>query len=233
MSGCVAVIPARGGSRRIARKNIRPFLGRPVLHYPIATARASGLFDDILVSTDDAEIAAVAVDAGASVPFLRPAALADDHTGTAAVLAHAVAWLTAAGREPRTVCCLYPTAVFTRADDLRAARERLDTGNADCVFGACAFAHPIQRALVDRGDGRLRPVDADGFGRRTQDLAPAYHDAGQFYWYRTAAGDAANPPSLDGSLAYVFARHHIVDLDEPQDWEYAEALYRLRFGTGE
>ena len=125
MSGCVAVIPARGGSRRIARKNIRPFLGRPVLHYPIATARASGLFDDILVSTDDAEIAAVAVDAGASVPFLRPAALADDHTGTAAVLAHAVAWLTAAGRDPP--CCRRPRSAgssWRRWRDCRAISPR-------------------------------------------------------------------------------------------------------------
>lgn len=224
----VAVIPARGGSRRIPRKNIRPFLGQPVIAYPIAAARDSGLFDEVIVSTDDAEIAAIAQEAGARVPFARPAELAGDEVSTMPVVRHALAWIESMGCPIDVACCLYPTAVFAGADDLRASWELLDRRAASFVFAAVPYAHPVQRALVDDGNGRCRPMFPEHWNRRTQDLAETLHDAGQFYWLRSPLwSDPAVDPWCD-ALAYRLPRHRVIDLDEPGDWEHAECLFRLR-----
>lgn len=224
----VAVIPARGGSRRIPRKNIRPFLGRPAISHPIAAARDSGLFAQIVVSTDDEAIADIARQAGATVPFVRPDGLAGDDVATWPVIAHAVRMLCEAGRAPDIVCCLYPTAVFVQASDLLAAWQMLAQAPDAFVFSAVPFAHPVQRALIDARDGQLRPMFPAEWTRRTQDLAEAVHDAAQFYWLRA---DALLDPHFDpwrNARAYRFPRHGVIDLDEPADWEHAERLCEMR-----
>lgn len=229
----VAVIPARGGSKRIPRKNIRPFAGRPIIAYSIAAARECGLFDRIVVSTDDAEIAAVARDCGAETPFRRPPALADDHTGTDAVVAHALRWLAEQGEAARLACCIYPTAPFLTAVDLRRGHALLLSSGKQFVFSATSFAFPIQRALrllpeceTDGGDGRgVAPFFPEWIEWRSQDLEPAYHDAGQFYWGQAAAFIAGVATFAAHSAALVLPRWQVVDIDTPEDWVEAELLH--------
>ncbi|HWP94751.1 MAG TPA: pseudaminic acid cytidylyltransferase [Gammaproteobacteria bacterium] len=222
----VAIIPARGGSKRIPRKNIRPFLGRPILGYSIETARATGLFDRIIVSTDDEEVARVARAEGAETPFLRPGELADDHTGTLPVIAHALRWLAERGCAVEYACCIYATAPLLRADDLRAAYERLITSDAQYVFSATSFPFPIQRAIRLDERNRVTPFFPEAIGLRSQDLEPAFHDAGQFYWGRSTAFLAALPVFAAHSEAFLLPRHRVQDIDTPEDWERAEYLYR-------
>ena len=178
----MAVIPARGGSKRIARKNVRMFHGRPMLAWSIEAARACGLFEQIVVSTDDAQIAEVACQCGATSPFVRPASLADDHTGTTAVVAHAVGWAREQGLEPDAVCCVYATAPFLRATDLVRGLETLRSGDWSYAFSATDFAAPIFRAFRQLSDGGLEMFHPEHFATRSQDLPVALHDAAQFYW---------------------------------------------------
>src|SRR5512143_2566251 len=151
----IAVIPARGGSKRIPRKNIKQFSGKPMIAWSIEAAKASGLFDRIIVSTDDAEIADVAGQWGAEVPFVRPDALSDDHAGTTAVVAHATQWAMDEGIHPVAVCCIYATAPFIRLDDLRHGWEALNSGDWDYVFTATEFPAPIFRAFQEMADGGI------------------------------------------------------------------------------
>jgi pseudaminic acid cytidylyltransferase len=221
----VAVIPARGGSKRIPRKNVRPFAGRPLIEHAIETARASGCFDSILVSTDDAQIASIAAAAGARVPFTRPAELSDDFTGTIPVIRHAVQWLVEHGEPPEFVCCLYPAAVLLEAAALADALAMLRTSGREFCFGAVAYAHPIQRAIVIEPGGAARMLDPDQALRRTQDLQPAFHDAGQFYWGRADAFLRGGSPLAEGAAALVLPRSRVVDIDTEDDWQLAEALH--------
>lgn len=223
----LAVIPARGGSKRIPRKNIRNFLGRPILSYAIDTARKAALFDRICVSTDDSEIADVARRAGAEVPFLRPAELADDYAGTIPVVQHAIRELTRAGPPPKYVCCIYATAPLLMAADLRNAYRRLIESGAEYVFAATSYPFPIQRAIRIGNRNRVEPMFPDAIGRRSQDLETAYHDAGQFYWAKASAFLAALPVFALHSEAYLVPPHRVQDIDSPEDWERAEYLYRL------
>ncbi len=218
----LAVIPARGGSRRIPRKNVRPFAGRPMIGHAIALARATGLFDRIVVSTDDDEIAAVALAEGAELPFRRPAELADDHTSTMAVLAHAVATLQWPDQAP--VCCLYPAVPLLRPSDVCQALALLQEGGCDFVYPVLAFESPVQRALRRDAQGHTIPMYPQHTGARTQDLEPAFHDAGQFYWGRAAAWRAGTSP-LAGGRSIVLLPWQAVDIDTPDDWARAEALY--------
>lgn len=219
----VAIIPARGGSKRIPFKNGRDFCGRPMLAWPIGAARDSDFFDRIVVSTDDARLAELARAEGAEVPFLRDAALADDHTGTTEVIADAVAHL---GLTPETpVACLYPTAAFTTADDLREAARRLDDG-ATWVFAAAEFPAPIDRAYI-RTNAGFSARWPDAMPRRSQDLPAAYYDAGQFYLARAATWTTPGARVWDGADAIVLPRLRAVDIDTPEEWELAEALFRL------
>ena len=179
----ICVIPARGGSKRVPRKNIRPFRVRPMIAWSIEAARAAGCFDRIFVSTDDEEIAAVAVSHGADVPFLRPAHLADDHATTQAVVLHAVQWCEQQGLPVDAVCCLYATASFVQPKDLQQAQQRLQGSRAgSVVFAATSFPFPIQRAINLDTDGYASMYQPECFSIRSQDLDKAYHDAGQFYW---------------------------------------------------
>ena len=184
----VCVIPARGGSKRIPRKNIRPFRDRPMIAWSISAARASGCFQRILVSTDDEDIANVATSYGAEVPFLRPSRLADDYATTQAVMLHAVNWCEKQGLPLEAVCCLYATAPFVRPSDLVEANRLLQCAPAESfVFPATSFPYPIQRAIRVDSDGRAEMFQPDNFSMRSQDLEEAYHDAGQFYFARPTA----------------------------------------------
>ena len=222
MSLCV--IPARGGSKRIPLKNIRAFHGRPMIGWSIAAARASGLFDRVVVSTDDAGIAEVALAEGAEVPFLRPAELANDHAATVPVIGHAVTALGLATDTP--VCCLYATAPFVTAADLAEGARLLALG-ASYAMAVTRFDYPIQRALRRAEDGSVAMMDPAQMLVRSQDLEPAWHDAGQFYWARAATWAAGLPVFGPGARGVALPSHRVVDIDTPEDWDRAEALFAL------
>ncbi|MDP1878025.1 MAG: pseudaminic acid cytidylyltransferase [Actinomycetota bacterium] len=223
----LAVIPARGGSKRIPRKNIRAMSGRPLMAWAIETALASGEFDEVTVSTDDDEIARIAESIGATVPFRRPAALADDHASTASVIAHATSEMRRQGLAPDLVCCLYPAAIFVTADDLAGARRLLETSTRPYAAAVVRYSHPIQRALALDEGGELTPVDPEGLAMRTQDLPSRWHDAGQFYWGRTDAW-VAGQPILPNAVGYPLAEGSVVDIDTEEDWRVAERLHSVK-----
>ena len=222
----LAVIPARGGSKRIPRKNIKPFGGKPIIEWSIKAAYDSGIFDLIVVSTDDAEIAAIARDCGAHVPFERPAELSDDHTGTIPVVAHAINWYQSQGLYPNQVCCIYATAPFIQSEDIRRGVEILIQSEADFAFSVTSFAFPIQRAFRLSTDGRVEMFDPAQFQTRSQDLTEAYHDAGQFYWGTKSAWLSGLPIFGPRSVPIILPRHRVQDIDTPDDWEQAELLLR-------
>lgn len=226
----MAVIPARGGSKRIARKNIRMFHGRPMLAWPIEAARASGLFDQIVVSTDDAQIAEVACQCGATAPFVRPASLADDHTGTTAVVAHAVGWAREQGLAPDAVCCVYATAPFLRAADLVRGLQTLRSGDWSYAFSATDFAAPIFRAFRQLSDGGLEMFQPEHFATRSQDLPVALHDAAQFYWGTPDAWVSGRRIFDRHSTTVLVPRWRVQDIDTEDDWRRAELLAPLIMG---
>lgn len=220
-----AVIPARGGSKRIPRKNIRPFCGKPMLAWSIEAAQKSGCFDRIIVSTDDAEIAAVALQYGAEIPFMRPDRLSDDYTGTTAVIQHAVEWLIAHGDDVSEACCLYATAPFVTARDLRQGLELLLQSGAEYVFSITSYPFPIQRALRVTEQGRVALFQPEYADTRSQDLEEAYHDAGQFYWGTREAWLGAKAIYADHSVPIVLPRYRVQDIDTLEDWERAVWMF--------
>ena len=222
----LAVIPARGGSKRIPRKNIKLFCGKPMIAWSIEAARQSGCFDQIVVSTDDAEIAEVARQNGAQVPFMRPAELSDDHTGTTAVIAHAINWFVAQGQTPAQVCCLYATAPFVGADDLRRGLIVLTETGSDYAFSVTSYAFPIQRAIRINETGRVEMFNSEHFNTRSQDLEEAYHDAGQFYWGRAGAWLQGRMIFSPDATPVRLPRHRVQDIDTPEDWTRAEWLFK-------
>lgn len=228
----IAVIPARGGSKRIPRKNIREFAGRPMIAYAIDAAHASGLFDHVLVSTDDAEIAQIAQRHGAEVPFKRPPELADDHTPTVPVIVHAIQACRALGWPIEHVCCIYPGVPLIQADDIAAALVLLDNaGGAGYTFPVTPFPSAIQRALHRAPDGRVAPFHPEHVNTRTQDLEPAFHDAGQFYW-GLADTWLAGLAIHENARTMVLPEWRVIDIDTPADWARAEALFRALNGQG-
>jgi N-acylneuraminate cytidylyltransferase len=222
----VAIIPARGGSKRIPRKNLRDFCGRPIIGWSIATALSSGLFDKVIVSTDDEEIAGVATSLGALVPFRRPAALSDDHAGTLAVVRHAIQACRELGWHPHLACCLYATAPFVEAADLQRGLDALADPALLYAFSATSFAFPVQRAIRIDGHGRVSPVWPENIPRRSQDLESLYHDAGQFYWGRADAFAQELPLFAPHAAAVLMPRHRVQDIDDEEDWVRAEWLFR-------
>ncbi len=222
----IAIIPARGGSKRIPRKNIREFAGKPMLAYAIEAAKRSGLFEKIIVSTDDAEISAIARQYGAEVPFMRPAFLADDMTPTVPVMAHAIRECAQAGWIPQHVCCIYPAVPFLQQADLAQSLQQLVAKAADYAFPVARYAAPIQRALRKLPSGMMAPFDAQYANIRTQDLEPAYYDAGQFYWGRTQAWLDEKNVHLHG-IGIEIPGWRAIDIDTPEDWQRAELAYRV------
>ncbi|MDR5013046.1 pseudaminic acid cytidylyltransferase [Aeromonas veronii] len=223
----IAIIPARGGSKRIPRKNIRPFCGQPMLAYAIQAAQQSSCFSKVMVSTDDEEIAEVARQLGAEVPFLRPVNLADDHTGTTPVVIDTIQRLDQLGIQAEHYCCIYATVPLILAADLRAAHDRLLASKAPFVYTVAEFGFPIQRAVRMDEQGRVTPFWPEQMAKRSQDLEPAYQDAGQFYWGTRAAWLGGISPIGGEGIGHILPRHRVVDIDTPEDWHVAELLYQV------
>jgi len=222
----LAVIPARGGSKRIPRKNIKPFCGKPMIAWSIEAAIASQCFDRIIVSTDDDEIAEIAKAYGAEVPFIRPPVLSDDYTGTIPVIAHATHWQNKNGEAPTDVCCIYATAPFLQITDLQIGLQALKKTNADYAFSVTSYPFPIQRAIRITTANRIEMFQPEKFNARSQDLEEAWHDAGQFYWGKANAW-------LDGKLIFspdtipiMLPRHRVQDIDTIDDWIRAELMFK-------
>ena len=226
MSGAVALIPARGGSRRIPRKNIRPFLGVPAIARVVATLQRTKIFSRIVVSTDDQEIAEISRAAGAEVPGYRPAALSDDFTTTVEVVRHAIGmWLP--GLDAGTpLWVVYPTALLLDPETLVAARDRFGRAPCDFLIPVLRYPHPVERRLRLTPAGILAPDEPAALRSRSQDLAPAFHDAGQFYVGTIRAWTDFAPLASGRNLAYELPAGSAVDIDEPGHWVLAENLAR-------
>lgn len=222
----VVVIPARGGSKRIPRKNIRPFAGLPMIAHSIKAAQESGVCDRLVVSTDDEEIAAVARHYGAETPFQRPQDLANDYAGTMEVVQHAIGELIAQGCHPDYVCCLYATAPFVTGELLRRGLSVLTASGRSYVFPVATFGFPIQRALRIETGGGLAPFYPEYRFTRSQDLEEAYQDTGQFYWGKTGAWQAGDMLYSPAAAPILVPRHLVQDIDTPEDWARAEWLYQ-------
>lgn len=225
----VAIIPARGGSKRIPRKNIKPFCGKPMVAHAIENALASKFVDKVVVSTDDQEIADVAVQYGADVPFLRPNELADDYTGTSPVVRHAIETLLDSGWDIEYCACVYATSPLLTTSLINSCYEKLlNSEGTDYVFTAARFSFPIQRAILQTESGGVKPFDNFGITQRSQDLEPAYHDAGQLYWgHHSTWLDTSKRIFGANSKMVVMPDHLVQDIDTPEDWERAELLYKL------
>jgi pseudaminic acid cytidylyltransferase len=221
----IAIIPARGGSKRIPRKNIKEFFGRPMITYAITAAQKSNIFEHVVVSTEDEEIAKIARDWGAETPFNRPIELASDYAETVPVIAHAIQSCQNLGWKIEQVCCIYPAVPFIKIDDLLATREMLDTCKAQYCFPVAEFPAAIQRALCRLEGGQMQPFFPQFEAARTQDLEHAYHDAGQFYWGKVDAW-LQNKRILGNGIGYVIPSWRVVDIDTPEDWLRAEILMK-------
>lgn len=222
----LCVIPARGGSKRIPHKNVKFFGGQPMIGWSIAAAQDSGCFDKIIVSTDNADIADVATCLGAEVPFLRPAILSDDFTGTGPVTADAMARMQAGGMDITAVCCLYATAPFVRPCDLRAGMDLLETNTCDFVFSVTSYAFPPARALRMQAGDRVEMLTPAHELTRSQDLEEVVHDAGQFYWGTPNAWAEDKSVYSPNSIALHLPRYLVQDIDTPEDWTRAEWMMR-------
>ncbi len=221
----LAVIPARGGSKRIPRKNIRPFAGQPMISWSIRAAIKSQCFDRIIVSTDDEEIAQVARDHGAEVPFLRPLELSDDYTATVPVIAHAVHWQNTHASAATEVCCIYATAPFLRAEDLQQGLQTLRETDASYAFSVTKYVFPIQRAIRITAEQRVEMFDPVHAVTRSQDLEEAWHDAGQFYWGRAERWLAQDDLFGPRSAPVPLPPYRVQDIDTPDDWDRAEWMF--------
>ena len=228
-----AIIPARGGSKRIPRKNVRDFCGKPMIAWSIEAALQSKLFDNVIVSTDCEEVTSIARVHGASTPFVRPNGLSDDQTPTIPVIRHAINWLSQNEQRPEYVCCLYATAPFVEAGDLRKGLQILQSNSViEFAFPVTRFPFPIQRALTVK-DGQLEMIQPEYELTRSQDLPEAVHDAGQFYWGRTEAFDRQDGFYSARSAPVMIPNHRAQDIDTPEDWNRAELLFRaLHSQTG-
>lgn len=222
----VAIIPARGGSKRIPRKNIKIFCGKPMIAWSIEMALQSGCFDQVVVSTDDEEIASVARQHGARVPFMRPRELADDYTGTIPVIRHAIEQLEAQRLEVKQACCIYATAPFLRSEDLRSGLRLLEENSCSYAFSVTSYGFPIQRAVRITSDGRVEMFSPEHFNTRSQDLEEAYHDAGQFYWGTATAWLSGAVIFTPESSPVLLPRHRVQDIDTPDDWARAEWMFK-------
>jgi pseudaminic acid cytidylyltransferase len=222
----VAIIPARGGSKRLPGKNIKNFLGKPIIAYSIEAAKSSGLFDQVLVTTDSEKIAEVAREYGAITPFLRPPELSDDQTATAPVIDHALRWLQNQGNRINYACCIYATAPFIQPEYLRQGYEILTKKKCTTAYSVTSFPFPIFRASKINDGGCLEMFWPEYELARSQDLPEAYHDAGQFYWVNVDRFLQQQKLYALDSQPVVLPRHLVQDIDTLEDWIRAEFMYQ-------
>jgi pseudaminic acid cytidylyltransferase len=221
----VAIIPARGGSRRIPEKNIKIFAGQPIIAYSIKAAKDSNLFDRIILSTDSEKIAEIGESYGAEVPFIRPSELSDEFTGTAEVLIHAINWLNERDKFYPYFCCIYPTAPFLEKEYLVKGFDILCKTNASTAFSVTSFPYPIFRALKIDTNNRIKMFWPEHKHSRSNDLPDAYHDAGQFYWFDTKKFLQEQTIISSDSMPVFLPRYLVHDIDTPEDWQTAEIFY--------
>ena len=222
----IAIIPARGGSKRIPRKNIKLFCGKPMIAYAIEVALATQLFDKVIVSTEDEEIAAIANQWGAETPFLRPKALADDYTITNDVIKHAIEYFLAQGDEIDYVCCIYATTPFLQPEYVQQGYQQLQEKDCSYAFSVTTFPFPVQRAVRLLSNGRIDAVWPENMFKRSQDLEELYHDAGQFYWGTAEAFLQEHVLFSEKSVPVVLPRYLVQDIDTPEDWDRASFMYQ-------
>jgi pseudaminic acid cytidylyltransferase len=223
----IAIVPARAGSKRIPNKNVRDFCGQPMVAWTIRTLIETGLFSRIVVSTDSAEIATLCRSLGAEIPFLRPQVLADDHTPTLPVVAHALHELGITENSFGTfVCCAYATAPFITAKDIQDGFDQLNSPAVDYVFSATTFDFPVFRALRKIGETGVEPVFPSQIAFRSQDLPECIHDAGQYYWGTASAFLSQKPIFGDRSIAQMIPRYRVQDIDTEEDWRRAENIFQ-------
>jgi pseudaminic acid cytidylyltransferase len=223
----IAVIPARGGSKRIPRKNIKDFFGKPMMAWSIEAAKASGCFDQIIVSTDDQEIAEVAQEWGCDVPFMRPAHLADDFASTPDVMEHAATWLNSQENKPTFICCISATAPFMEPSFLQDGLQKIELGRCDYAISVTSYLSPIQRALRITTDERIEMFYPENFHKRSQELEEAYHDAGQFYWGKMSAWLTKNKLYSHEAVPIRLPGIQVQDIDTLEDWEIADFKFRM------
>ena len=222
----IAIIPARGGSKRIPRKNIRSFLGKPIISYSIEAAIKSKIFEKIIVSTDDEEIADISKEYGAETPFIRPTEISDDYTGTHEVIGHAVSRLTEMGMDFEYVCSIYPTAPLIQKDDLIEGFNIIKSGHWESVFAATTFNYPILRSFRKKKSGGLEMFFPEYYSSRSQDLPEALHDAGQFYWAKPEIWMEKPKGFHDKATVVLLPNWRVIDIDNLEDWKKAEIIYK-------
>lgn len=226
MNGTIAIITARGGSKRIPYKNIKEFCGKPIIEYSIQAAKESGIFDEIMVSTNDKKIAAIAVKAGANVPFLRSEVNSDDYATTSDVLLEVLEQYEKVGIQFENACCIYPTAPFVTAQKLKGAMELLKKENCDSVIPVVSFSFPPLRGMTLK-EGKLEYMWQEYAMKRTQDLEEIYHDCGQFYAFCVKQFKDSKKLVMDNTVGMVVSELEVQDIDNETDWELAEAKYQL------
>lgn len=223
----LAVIPARGGSKRIPHKNIKEFCGKPMISWSIEEALKSHCFDRVIVSTDDPEIADVAAECGAEVPFFRPDELSNDIIGTIPVVRHAIEWFQEYSIVPKYTCCIYATAPFIRRTDIQKGFRQLIENDSDYAISVTSFPFPVQRAVKITSDNRLEMLYPEYFNTRSQDLEEVFHDAGQFYWGRSDAWLKGKYLFSHDTTPVILPRHRVQDIDTPEDWTRAEIMFKV------
>jgi pseudaminic acid cytidylyltransferase len=227
----VAMIPARGGSKRIPRKNIKLFHGKPIIAYSIEAALKSGLFDEVIVSTDDEEIASVAKQYGAKVPFIRPEKLSDDYATTVEVIKHTLNWYSEHSKDISVICCVYATAPFIKKSVITEGYKAITEKGYQFSFVATEFPFPIQRAIKVTEQGAVSMFCPETMNTRSQDLEKSYHDVGQLYWGHAQAFLDNRPLYSPDACAVIIPASDARDIDTPEDWQFAEILYQALYLT--
>jgi N-acylneuraminate cytidylyltransferase len=227
----LCIIPARGGSKRIPKKNIKDFLGKPIIAYSIEAALQSKLFDEVMVSTDDDEIAKIAIKYGAKIPFIRSQENANDYATTVDVIKEVLQQYDILGKSFKTTCCIYPTAPFVSTNHLINAFDLLIKNDFDCVFPVMTFSFPIQRALKKDLNNKITLFQPEHLNSRSQDLEKAYHDVGQFYWFNSKTILKKAKLWTDNTGVIEIKESEGQDIDTIEDWKLAEIKYKLLHET--
>ena len=225
----ICVIPARGGSKRIKKKNLKSFSGKPIILWSIEIAKAAKCFDKIIVSTDDYEIMNLVKNYGLEVPFNRPKKLSDDYVGILPVVSHAIKWEMKQNKKPSYVCCILATAPFIKLKELKLGLKILKNNSFDYTFAATNFSYPIHRSFKIKNNGKSQMLFPKHYNSRSQDLPSVYHDAGQFYWGRTDAWLTNKPIIGSNSYPILIPRKRAIDIDTIEDWLIAEEMFKLDF----